>query len=77
MWMTIIFHYLSSGKHMAEITRRMVYLIKALMHYNIEINVGDVIISIIKKVHFCQGHRYGFGDLMTRFLRMHALRRKS
>lgn len=41
------------------------------MHNDIEINIGQVILSAMKKARYQQGHNYGFEGMLTRFLRRH------
>ncbi|KAF3673516.1 hypothetical protein FXO37_06942 [Capsicum annuum] len=54
---------------MIDVTRDRVFLIYALMHNEIEINVGVVFLSAMKKENYHLGHRYGFSRLRTSFLR--------
>lgn len=68
MWMKIICHYPIPGKHKIDITRDRVCLIYALIGDDIDINVGVVILSSLKKERYHQGYKYGFEGLLTRFL---------
>lgn len=68
MWLIIIYHCLIYSKQMKDVTHdRSAWLI--LYAGDIDINVGVVILSKIKKVHYHHGRKYGFGGLLTRFLR--------
>lgn len=71
IWLKIIDHFLILGKHMTDITYDKVCLVYALIWEDIDINVGVVILSRLKKGYYHQGHKYGFGGLLTRFLRYH------
>lgn len=71
MWLKIIYYCLIPSKHMTDITRYRFCPIYALMRDDIDINVGAVILFMIKKMLYHHGHRYGFNGLLTRFLRSH------
>lgn len=53
---------------MTDVTRARVFQIYDLMRKGIEINVGSMILSTIKKASYHQGRIYGFGGLLTKFL---------
>lgn len=69
MWGKMVNHFLIKGKHITDITRDRVCLIYSLIHDDININVGAFIFSIMKKARYHEGCRYGFGGLLTKFLR--------
>lgn len=48
-----------------------VCLIYILMCPNVKINLGSIIFSAMKKAHTKVGNIFGFGGLVTRFLRRH------
>lgn len=58
---------------MTDVTRDKVCLIYSLMRDDININVGPVILSSIKKARYHQECRYRFGGLLTRFLWSHEI----
>ncbi|KAF3620990.1 hypothetical protein FXO38_32040 [Capsicum annuum] len=71
MWGRIVYACLIQGKYMTEMTRDRVCLIYALMCADMEINVGSVIFSMMNKMRTQVGRSFGFGSLVTRFLRRH------
>lgn len=58
---------------MTDVTHDRVCLTYALIQDNIDINVGVVIYSAMKKSRYHQGHIYEFGSLLNRFLRSHGV----
>lgn len=62
---------------MTDVMRDKLCIIYALMHDDININIGAVIFSTMKKVHYYQLCRYRFGCLLTRFLRNHSVEEES
>ena len=56
---------------MTEVTQDKVCLIYVLMCADVEINVGSVIFSAMKKARTQVGRSFGFGGLLTRFLKRH------
>lgn len=71
IWGRIVHACLIQGKHMTEVTKDRVCLIYALICADVEINVGSVFFSVIKKVCTQVVRSFGFGGLVTRFLRRH------
>ncbi|XP_016577508.2 uncharacterized protein LOC107875339 isoform X2 [Capsicum annuum] len=69
LWAKIIYACLVHGTHMTAVTRDRVCIIYALMREDIELNVGAIIFSAMRKARLLGGRRYGFGGLLTRFLR--------
>ncbi|KAF3645651.1 hypothetical protein FXO38_19546 [Capsicum annuum] len=69
LWVNIIYVCLVYGTHMMKVTHDRVCIIYALMHEDVELNVGAIIFSAIRKARFLGGNRYGFDGLLTRFLR--------
>lgn len=61
---------------MTEVTRDRVCVIYDLMGNDIEINIGHVIFSSMKKMRFIEGHRYGVRGLLTQFLRRRRVENK-
>lgn len=58
---------------MTEFTRYWVCLIYALICNHVEINVGQVIFSAMKKAHYQSGRCYSFEGLLTQILRRHTV----
>lgn len=72
----IVYHCLIHGKYMTEFTWDQVCQIYALMCDDIDINVGQVIFSSMKKARYHLRHNYGFGGLLTHFLKWHKIDKK-
>jgi hypothetical protein len=64
IWTKIVMHSLIPGLHFTEVTRDRVCLVYAFMK-GIEINVGAVIKSTIRKSRVHRGRGYAFGGLIT------------
>ncbi|KAF3629434.1 hypothetical protein FXO38_05422 [Capsicum annuum] len=71
MWGYIFYSCLIQGKHMMEVTRDRVCMIYTLMCDDVDINMGHVIFSAIKKVRTQAGRSFGFRGLVTSFLQRH------
>lgn len=69
MWDKIIYHCLIQGKYMTDVMSYGIYRIYALLHDDIDINIGDAIFFIMWKVRYHHEHRYRLCGLLTRFLR--------
>lgn len=73
LWAKIIYTCLIHETHLTEVTRDRVCLIYALMRNDVNVNMGPVIFSAMRKMQFQGTHRYGFGGLLTRFLQEHGV----
>lgn len=60
---------------MKEVTRDRVFLIYQLTWESFTINIGAVIILVMKKAYFHLGCRYDFGGLLTQFLRRYDIKK--
>lgn len=74
MWVKIIYHYFIQKTHIVDVMCKRVCLINSLICDDIEVNIGAVIFLMMRKMCFYQGHRYGFGGLLTRFLMDHGVK---
>lgn len=60
MWAKIIYTCLIHGTHMTEVTRHRVCIIYSLMNDEVNMNVGVVIFTAMKKARSHVMCRYGF-----------------
>lgn len=64
-WLKIICHFFIIGKHMTNVTYEKIFLIYALIREGFDINIGEHIISAMKKMCYHQGNKYKFCGLLT------------
>ncbi|XP_047266679.1 uncharacterized protein LOC124897641 [Capsicum annuum] len=69
IWAKIIYTCLLQSTHMTNVTHDRVCLIYALMRDDIDLNIGSIIFTGMNKAWLNPEHRYGFGGVITRFLR--------
>lgn len=68
LWAKIIYAFLIHEMHMTKMMRDRACIIYALICKDIELNIGAIIFSVMRKSRFLGGHQYGFSGLVTRFL---------
>lgn len=69
IWLKIMMHYLISGLHYTNINRDMVCLVYALM-MAVEVNIGVVLKTAMRKARVHKGRRFAFGGLITKLCRV-------
>lgn len=73
LWAKIIYDCLVHKMHLTEVTHYRVCLIYDPMHYDVDVNVGVVIFSGLRKSRLQGTCQYGFGGLLTQFLWEHGV----
>lgn len=68
IWLKIVVHNLIPSLHFTEVTRNRVYLVYVLMK-DLEVNVGAVLKSSIRKARVHKGSRFAFGGIITTLCR--------
>lgn len=71
-----LYAFLIHVTHMIEVTRDRVCIIYSFMRDDVNVNVGVVIFSAMRKMRFQGTRHYGFGGLLTRFLWEHGVEEK-
>lgn len=65
VWVKIVTHSIFPCQHFSEVTRDRVCLVYALMS-GMELNVGSVVKSAMRKARTHKGRRYAFGGIITK-----------
>ncbi|KAH0781553.1 hypothetical protein KY290_001151 [Solanum tuberosum] len=69
VWLKVVMNCLIPGLYYTNITRGKVCLVYVLM-IGIELNIGDVLKSAMRKARVHKGNMYDFGGLITRMCRV-------
>uniref|UniRef100_M1DG54 Putative plant transposon protein domain-containing protein n=1 Tax=Solanum tuberosum TaxID=4113 RepID=M1DG54_SOLTU len=64
VWLKVVMNYLIPGLHYTDISRDRVCLVYALMT-SMELNIGAIVKSAMRKARVHKGHKYAFGGLIT------------
>ncbi|MCD7468478.1 hypothetical protein HAX54_006725 [Datura stramonium] len=75
IWLKIIYACLVPGKHVTHFTYERECLFYALMTW-MPINVEAIIKDVLRRARVKNGQRFGFGGLLTRFLKGHQIEEK-
>ncbi|KAH0669439.1 hypothetical protein KY285_025463 [Solanum tuberosum] len=68
VWLKVVMNYLIPGLHYTDITCDRVCLVYALMT-GMELNIGAIMKSSMRKARVHKGHKYAFGGLITKLCR--------